>query len=69
MTHDVKITESKELIEYWSIRAIAQNQSNGVKTVLNEIELVTEPSLDEIATFLHNSDADFASVVHNYKFR
>lgn len=68
MAHDVKVTENKKLIEYWCIRAIAQNQQNGTKTVVKEIELPTEPNLDEIASFLHISGADFVSVEHNYKF-
>lgn len=67
MLHNVTVSEGKVLEEYWCIRAIKEDYNN-VKKVVGEMKCTNKPTLNEIASFLKNSDGDFVSVVQNYRF-
>lgn len=74
MLHNVTVKheENKVLEKYWLMRAIKDGDMYGQpptpKRVISEKELDHEPTADEIAQFLSDSKADFASVVQNYRF-
>ena len=72
MTHTISIIkqlpvrEDKILEEYWCMRGITR--TNNTLSVCKEKELPNKPELEEIAQFLSDSNADFVSVEHNYRF-
>lgn len=70
MLHKVTITKTEEKVleEYWCIRAVKENIVTNAKSVIGEMKCDKEPTLKEIAVFLENSNADFVSVEHNYRF-
>lgn len=74
MLHNVTVKheESKVLEKYWLMRAIKDGDMYGepptLKRVISEKECTHEPTPNEIAQFLSDSKADFASVVQNYRF-
>lgn len=72
MLHNVTVKheENKVLEEVWVMRAIKEGKLpfDFKKTVIDERKLDHEPSKNEIAQFLSDSKADFASVVQNYRF-
>lgn len=82
MTHTVTIkkTEKRVIEEYWLMRGIKKDfqadcmiSCSGIfmgkgDKILEEKESKTEPTLEQIAQFLSDSNADFVSVEHNYRF-
>lgn len=70
MTHTVTIkkTEKRVIEEYWLMRGIRINSATNAKEVIKERESKKQPTLEQIAQFLSESQADFASVVANYRF-
>lgn len=54
------------LEEYFVIRGIVV-VTNQQKKVISERELETEPTREDIAQFLVETGADFASVLKNYR--
>ena len=68
MKHKVTITtkEEKTVEEYWAMRGISDLQN--IKKVIAERETAEKPTLEEIAQFLAESQADFVAVSHNYRF-
>lgn len=70
MHHNLTITkeENKVIEEYWCIRAVKENYVTNAKSVIGEMKCDKEPTLNEIAAFLDNMQADFVSVEHNYRF-
>lgn len=70
MTHTVTIkkTEKRVIEEYWLMRGIRIVPCTNAKEVIKECESEKEPTLEQIAQFLSDSNADFVSVEHNYRF-
>lgn len=74
MLHNVTVKheENKVLEKYWLMRAIKDGDMYGEpptpKRVISEKECTNEPTPQEIAQFLSDSQADFVSVVQNYRF-
>lgn len=71
MLHNVTVKheENKALEEIWVMRAGKAGDSFGIaRVVIDERELDHKPTPQEIAQFLSDSKADFASVVQNYRF-
>lgn len=74
MLHNVTVKheENKVLEKYWIMRAIKDGDMYGEpptqKRVISEKECTNEPTPNEIAQFLSDSQADFVSVVQNYRF-
>lgn len=66
MVYDVEIIEKKKMEEYWTIRAISD--SGNKKTVIGEKEFDMPPHMSDIASFIKDTGASFASVVCNYRF-
>lgn len=58
--------ETKELEKYYVIRAIKDTGIN--KKCIGEMVCKKEPTEEEIGLFLYNTQADFCSVVTNYRF-
>ena len=62
--------EEKRLEVFWLMRA--QKNSNipfdQSKVIAKERELENEPSVQDIGQFLYETDADFVSVIKNYRF-
>ncbi len=65
MIHDVSIPRNVELEEYYVLRGIVDDL--GKKKVVKEKEFSNRPTLSDIATFLEESKASFASLVTNYR--
>lgn len=65
MTHTLTIPTQVQLEEYYVLRAI--KGTGDKKTVIAEKEFEEEPTLTDIAQFLVDSGADFASKVVNYR--
>lgn len=72
MLHNVTVKheENKVLEKYWLMRAEKKEGKYPIpySESFKEKELDHEPTPDEIAQFLSDSKADFASVVQNYRF-
>lgn len=64
-TVTVYTKQETSLEEYYVIRGVVNNGS--VKKVISEKEFETEPLSEDIAQFLVETKADFASVVKNYR--
>lgn len=64
-TVTVYTKQDASLEEYFVIRGVVCNGS--VKKVISEKEFETEPLAEDIAQFLVETKADFASVVKNYR--
>lgn len=70
MKHNVTISETRltklTVEDYWTIRGVS-GCTGQPKKVVCEKEYDHNPSIEEIAGFLNKSEADFASVEHNYR--
>lgn len=66
MVRTVNINQNVAIEDYYLLRAIS-DKIGFKKTVINEKEFKSEPTLQEIATFLVESGASFVSVEHNYR--
>lgn len=66
MIHEVNVTQKRALEEYYLLRGIRNNGNK--KEVIKEKEFQDKPTLDDIATFLNDSRADFVSLETNYRF-
>lgn len=64
-TVTVYTKQDASLEEYFVIRGVVNNGS--IKKVISEKEFETEPLAEDIAQFLVETKADFASVVKNYR--
>lgn len=58
--------EVKELEKYYVIRAI--KETKGCKVCVAEKICKTKPTEEVIGIFLYNQNADFCSVITNYRF-
>lgn len=72
MTYSVTVgkPEKKILEEFWMMRALKNSNVpfDRSKQIVKERELEKEPSAQEIAQFLYETDAEFVSVIKNYRF-
>ena len=66
MIHDVKVVQQRTLEDYYLLRGIRRTGNR--KEVIGEKESENKPTLDDIATFLNDSGADFVSLENNYRF-
>ena len=65
MIHDVSIPRNVELEEYYVLRGIVDDSAT--KKVIKEKEFSNRPTFSDIAIFLEESKASFASLVTNYR--
>ena len=65
MIHDVKVVQQRTLEEYYFLRGI--RDTGNKKEVIREKEFQDKPTPDDIAAFLNDSGADFASLETNYR--
>lgn len=72
MKHKVTITTNKEktVEEFWIMKTsrLMDVLNSKISYVHTEKELNHKPTIEEIAQFLSDSQADFVTVSHNYRF-
>lgn len=72
MHHNVTIAkeENKVIEEYWVMRAVKEDVilKGTKKQMFKERKSYKEPTIQEIAQFLSETQADFVSVERNYRF-
>lgn len=66
MIRTVNVNHNVEIEDYYLLRGVSDNPGFG-KKVKSEKEFDHNPTVEEIAGFLVESEADFASIEHNYR--